>query len=166
MSDQSALLIALVGGVGGALLAGIFQAVTGALSQRTQQRHELDAWLRQQRMVHFTTLLEKFYAAGALMDPVARGAAASDIHEASVAFQIVVPESLDPVVRRAVKAVTEELSGDWSVRSSQAIAWEGGHFSGHVKTALGWGQEPVTRRRRRPLRRMFLRIRDRIARAR
>jgi len=147
MEDQSTtLLIAVAGGVGGALLAGVFQALTSAWSDKRKARHDLDAWLREKRFVQVNRLLELVLESASKADPAERRRMANEIFDASIPLRTVLPGSVRSVVIDSVKVVREELTGEVSTRSMRAISWQGGYLHGVLPTTLGWDQEPITRR--------------------
>lgn len=150
VDDQSTtLLIALLGGVGGALLAGVFQALTSAWSDARKARHDLDAWLREKRLTQINRLLELILESASKTDTAERHRLAHEIFDASIPLRTVLPKSLQPVVIESVDLVREELFGEASVRAAKAISWQGGFLQGVLPAALGWDQEASTRGARR-----------------
>lgn len=150
MVDQSTtLLIAAAGGVGGALLAGVFQALTSSWSDKRRARHDLDAWLREKRFAQINRLLELVLESASKSDPAERHRLAHEIFDASIPLRTVLPRSMQAVVTDSVNLVKEELTRDVSSRSIKAISWQGGHLHGVLPAALGWDQEASTRRARR-----------------
>ena len=148
-TSTTTFLIALAGGVGGALLTGIFNALIGVLSDRRKREHDLDAWLRERRFMLSSELLDAINDASAEVLPTKRVEWAGDVHDRYVRLMLVAPDSVSDLLQQSVKVVRDELSGEPSVRSSKAIAWQSAYLQFGLAKKLGWRAEPLGVRRER-----------------
>lgn len=144
MSTSTAtFLVALAGGVGGALLTGIFNSVIGVLADRRRREHELDAWLRERRFTLASELLDAINDASSELLSGKRSEWAGVVHDKYVRLMLVAPESVTQLLQDSVKLVRDELSREPSVRSTKAIAWQSAYLQHGLAHRLGWGAEPI-----------------------
>lgn len=144
MSEEAkVVLIALLGGVGGAFLTGLFNAVLGIWADKRKKQHELDAWLREKRFEHFAALLEVAYDELPAVSDGDRSEQLRRYREILVRLGTVSPLSLQPALDRYKEVVGDELTKPFSERSVKAVAWEGGLLQAIYSRAMGWDQEPI-----------------------
>lgn len=143
MSGEVTVVVALVGGVGGALLTGIFNAAIGVLADKRRKQHELDAWLRERRFQLMSDLLDFINDSAEKTGAEERSAMAHGLHERYARLMLVTPRSQQQVLMDSVELVTKELHGKFSIRSTKAIAWQSGTLQFSLSHGMGWNAEPV-----------------------
>ena len=154
-ADTQTIVVALAGGVGGALLTGIFNSVIGVLADKRKKQHELDAWLRERRFKLVSELLDLINDASMQYEAEKRRALAGELHDRYVRVMLVAPLSQTNVLKASVDLITTELRGDFSTRSVQSIAWQSAYLQSWFTQTMGWNSEPLgTSHRFHPLRRL------------
>lgn len=143
MSGEVTVVVALVGGVGGALLTGIFNAAIGVLADKRRKQHELDAWLRERRFQLMSDLLDFINESADKITTQDRNAMANVLQEKYARLMLVIPRSNQQVLMDSVRLIAEELRGEFSLRSAQSIAWQSGTLQYTLSHGMGWDSEPV-----------------------
>lgn len=141
--DTQVVVVALIGGVGGALLTGIFNAIIGVIADGRKKQQELDAWLREKRFEYFNEVMTLARKAPTLIDPAKRQQMIWDIDNASIPLQTVAPRQSQDLLRHYKSVMADELRQPVSERSTKAMSWEGGRLQATFSLYMGWDQEPM-----------------------